>query len=221
MADLERKTVRLLDGWRNDGSLQKRSFTQPVAEWLSWLKRAASLARCCVCWFGRRVDADKVVVVRPNACSASGASGLFLIRYVFCQRRGSFRGLCRDLRIFSQMDQLLNAAVWWRAWHPNPEFMASWTRCRPALSSLRESNKLSTIKPIDAGAKRLSRGATLVGTTTLTESRNARKTSLRPETPDMLWTKHGHEVPGGRFALQGSALLSCGDGEAAESVFLP
>ena len=38
------------------------------------------------------------------------------------------------------------------------------------------------------------RGATLVGSTRLTESRDARKTSLQPETLDMLWTKHGQAL---------------------------
>lgn len=37
-------------------------------------------------------------------------------------------------------------------------------------------------------------GARVIGITTLTESREARKISLRPETLDMLWAKHGQAL---------------------------
>jgi hypothetical protein len=38
------------------------------------------------------------------------------------------------------------------------------------------------------------RGGTVLGMTTLTESREARTISLRPETRNMLWNKHGEEL---------------------------
>lgn len=38
------------------------------------------------------------------------------------------------------------------------------------------------------------RGGSVLGITTLTESRDARRISLRPETRDMLWDRHGEEL---------------------------
>ena len=38
------------------------------------------------------------------------------------------------------------------------------------------------------------RGGLVIAITTLTESRDARRISLRPDTRNMLWTKHGEEL---------------------------
>lgn len=38
------------------------------------------------------------------------------------------------------------------------------------------------------------RGGSVIGITTLTESRDAKRISLRPETRDMLWQRHGEEL---------------------------